>query len=89
MTKSFPANSCAEELGLQPEPLPEDSQQPPSSSAHEIMEIQKIQKSLMSDLETPATPTVTGASPLPPYSTVGSKCLSSVFLFVHCGCYCV
>lgn len=69
MTKSFHATSCAEELGLQAESILEDSQPPSSSSAHEFMEIQKIQKSLMSDIETPAAPTVSGTGPLPPYSS--------------------
>lgn len=68
---TFPTGSCPDDLGLQPESLLEDSQQqPPISSAHEFMEIQKIQKSLMSDIETQAAPTVTGSGPLPPYSTV-------------------
>lgn len=69
MSNSFPASSCPDDL-LQPDSILEDSQQPPISSAHEIMEIQKIQKSLMSDIENQAAPTVTGTGPLPPYSTV-------------------
>lgn len=65
---------------VQPDSLLEDSQQPPISSAHESMEIQKIQKSLeMSEYQ--AAPTVTGTGPLPPYSTV--RVFSAVCVLCH------
>lgn len=79
---TFPTGSCPDDLGLQPDSLLDDSQQPPISSAHEFMEIQKIQKSLLSDIETQAAPTVTGSGPLPPYSTVRVTSLVCAHVFI-------
>lgn len=70
MTNIFPSGSTPDEVGLNADLVLEDLQRPPTSSAHELIEIQKIQNSLMSDIEAQTSPTVTGPGTLPPYTAV-------------------
>lgn len=70
MSNNFPSGSSAEELGgMNSDQALEDMTRPPTSSAHELIEIQKIQNSLLSDFETQAS-SVSGPGQLPPYPAV-------------------
>lgn len=70
MTNTFPSSSPTDDMGLNSDIGLDDVQRPPSSSAHELIEIQKIQNSLMSEVEAQPSPAVTGPGSLPPYTAV-------------------
>lgn len=83
MSNNFPSGSSAEELGgLNSDPALEDMTRPPTSSAHELIEIQKIQNSLLSDFETQAS-SVSGPGQLPPYPAVSVSSFERILVCNH------
>lgn len=73
MTNTFSGTGPPEEIGQigQPPPISsEDVHRPPTSSSYNLIEIQKIKESLMSDFDTQVTPAVSQPGTLPPYTAV-------------------
>ncbi|XP_069958728.1 nuclear receptor coactivator 1 isoform X8 [Cherax quadricarinatus] len=71
MTNNFPGG-LSEDSGMNHEPSLDDVHRSSTSSAQEMMEIQKIQNSLMSEIEAQGSSSVAGPGSLPPYTAVPS-----------------
>lgn len=72
MTDTFPASGSTDDVGQPPSISSDDVHRPPTSSSYNLMEIQKIKESLISDFDMQDAPAVTGPGSLPPYTAVAS-----------------
>lgn len=70
MTDTFPASGSTDDVGQPPSISSDDVHRPPTSSSYNLMEIQKIKESLISDFDMQDAPAVTGPGSLPPYTAV-------------------